>query len=145
MNLLFDTSVWINDLRHGALRFVLPRIRGKYFLWMDSVAAAELLGGCRNRKERRVVEKMISPFEGAGRIVAPNHRDFSRAGSAISKLRQSGITLKNPGAALLDGLQAAGAARIGALLVTENVSDFKRLATYIPASIQSFDDFCSKL
>ena len=112
---------------------------------MDSVAAAELLGGCRSRKERGIIEKLLAPFEGAGRVVSPNHRDFSRAGDAISKLRQAGVTLKNPGAALLDGLQAADAARIGALLVTENVSDFKNLARIIPVSVQSFEQFTSKL
>ena len=112
---------------------------------MDSVAAAELLGGCRSRKEKRIIENLLAPFEGAGRVVSPNLRDFSRAGAAISKLRQAGITLKNPGAALLDGLQAADAARIGALLVTGNVSDFKNLARYIPFSVQSFQEFSSKL
>jgi predicted nucleic acid-binding protein len=141
LNLLFDTSVWIDDLRHGALRFVLPRVRGRFFLWVDSIAAAELLAGCSNRQHRRVVERLLSPFERAGRVVTPNHRDFHRAGDALSKLRGSGWTLKNPGAALLDAVQAADAARIGALLVTANTSDFTKLARYIPVLIQSFDIF----
>jgi hypothetical protein len=46
LNLPFDTSVWIDDLRHGVLRFVIPQARGRYFLRLDSVAAAELLAGC---------------------------------------------------------------------------------------------------
>ena len=49
--------------------------------------------------------------------------------------------MKNPGAALLGALQAVNAARIGALLVTANVSDFVKLARYIPVSIQSFEEF----
>jgi predicted nucleic acid-binding protein len=141
LNLLFDTSVWIDDLRYGALRFVLPRVRGKYFLWVDSIAAAELLAGCRTRQHLRVMERLLSPFERAGRVVTPNHRDFSRAGDALSKLRGSGITLKNPGAALLDAVQATDATRIGALLVTANTSDFTKLARFIPVAIKSFDDF----
>ena len=59
----------------------------------------------------------------------------------MSKLRGAGVSLKTPGAALLDALQATDAARIGALLVTANVSDFKKLARYIPVSIRSFDEF----
>ncbi|HLY07816.1 MAG TPA: PIN domain-containing protein [Planctomycetota bacterium] len=141
MNLLFDTSVWIDDLRYGALRFVLPRVRGKYFLWVDSISVVELLAGCSTRQRRRVVERLLSPFERAGRVVTPNHRDFHRAGDALSKLRGSGVTLKNPGAALLDAVQAADAARIGALLVTANTSDFTKLARFIPVTIKSFDDF----
>lgn len=145
MNLLFDTSVWIDDLRHGVLRFILPQVRGKYFLWLDSVAWAELLAGCSTRRHRRIIEGLISPFERAGRIVSANHRDYRRAGDALSTLRGAGLTLKNPGAALLDALQAADAVRIGALLVTANISAFKKLAQVIPVSVQSFDDFRNTL
>jgi predicted nucleic acid-binding protein len=141
MNLLFDTSVWIEDLRHGGLRFILPHIRGRYFLWMDSVAAGELLAGCTTRPQRRIVDRLLSPFERAGRLISPAPRDFRRAGEALSKLRGSGVTLKNPGGALLDALQAADAARIGATLVTANPSDFIRLARYLPVSVRSFDEF----
>jgi predicted nucleic acid-binding protein len=145
LNLLFDTSVWVDDLRHGVLRFVLPRVRGRYFLWMDSVAAAELLAGCRTRRERRLVSGLIAPFERAGRVVTPAQRDFVRAAEALSKLRGTGLTLRNPGGALLDALQAACAVRIGALLVTENVSDFEKLARFLPVSISSFSDFSRAL
>ena len=145
MNLLFDTSVWIDDLRHGVLRFIMPQVRGRYFLWLDSVAAAELLAGCGTRKERRLISGLIAPFERAGRVVTPSQRDFVRAAEALSKLRGAGLTLKNPGAALLDALQAANAVRIGALLVTENVSDFEKLAKFLPVSISSFRDFSRTL
>jgi len=141
LNLLFDTSVWVDDLRHGVLRFVLPRVRGRYFLWLDSVAAAELIAGCSTRQDKRVVSGLIAPFERAGRVVTPTQRDFVRAAEALSKLRGAGLTLKNPGAALLDALQAANAVRVGALLVTENVSDFRKLAKFLPVSISSFSDF----
>ena len=128
-------------LRHGALRFILPKVRGKYFLWVDSVASAELLAGCSTRRHRRIIEGLLSPFERAGRVVSANHGDYRRAGEALSKLREAGLPLKNPGAALLDALQAADAARIGALLVTANISDFRKLARYLPVSVQSFDEF----
>jgi len=51
------------------------------------------------------------------------------------------MTLKNPGAALMDGLQAADAARIGALLVTANISDFRKLARFIPVKVKPLDEF----
>lgn len=145
MNLLFDTSVWIDDLRHGVLRFVLPHVRGRYFLWLDSVAAVELIAGCSTRRERRVVSGLIAPFERAGRMVTSTQRDFIRAAEALSKLRGAGLMLKNPGAALLDALQAANAVRIGALLVTENVSDFRKLGRFLPVSISSFSEFSRTL
>lgn len=141
MNLLFDTSVWVDDLRHGLLRFVLPAGRGKYFLWLDAVVVSELLAGCGSRVERRIVSRLISPFERAGRVVVPQEGDFKRAGEALSKLRGLGLSLRNPGAAMLDALQAADALRIGALLVTQNVADFAKLAKVLPFRFQSFDDF----
>jgi len=141
VNLLFDTSVWVDDLRHGALRFVLPQVRGRYFLWLDSLVVAELIAGCSGRQERRVVSRLLAPFERAGRIVSSNHRDYTRAAEAISRVRGTGLTLKNPGAALLDALQAANAIRIGALLVTKNMSDFTKLARHMPVFIKSFEDF----
>lgn len=88
---------------------------------------------------------MLSPFERAARVVAPNYAEFCSAARALSKLRSSGNTLNNPGAALLDALQAADAVRIGALLVTENISDFKRLARHLPVSVQSLDEFKRRL
>lgn len=119
----------------------MPQVRGRYFLWLDSVAAAELIAGCSTRRARRVVSGLIAPFERAGRVVIPAQRDFVRAAEALSKLRGAGLSLKNPGAALLDALQAANAVRIGALLVTENVSDFRKLGRVLPLSISSFADF----
>lgn len=119
----------------------MGRIRGRFFLWCSSVTAGELLEGCRSKSERRAVSELVSSF--GSRVVAPLHADCVRAGDALSKLRQTGRTLK--GAALLDGLQAASACRIGALLVTHNLSDFRMLQAYIPVRVQSFDDFRERL
>jgi predicted nucleic acid-binding protein len=141
LNLLFDTSVWVDDLRHGLLRFVLPAVRGKYFLWLDSVVISELIAGCGTRSERRIVSRLITPFERAGRVVVPNQGDFTRAGETLSKLRGAGLPLKNQGGAMLDALQAVDATRIGALLVTQNVADFAKLAKYLPLTFHSFDQF----
>ena len=52
MNLLFDTSVWVEHLRRGALDGVIPLIRGRFILWFDSIAGAELVAGCRSKRER---------------------------------------------------------------------------------------------
>lgn len=141
MKLLFDTSVWIEHLRKGALTDVIPALRGRYNLSMESVAVAELLGGCRSKRERRTVETLIAPFERAGRVFHPTASDFRRAAAAISRLRESGRTLKKPGAALLDGLIAAVAAREGARLVTSNRSDFELLSSQLPLQWESFAEF----
>jgi predicted nucleic acid-binding protein len=141
VKLLFDSSVWVDHLRRGALDGVIPALRGRFALWMDSVVAAELLAGCRGKPERRTVEHVLGPFERTGRIATPLHGDFRRAASALSTLRARGKTLANPGGALLDALIVAIAVRIGAMVVSVNVRDFGLLAGRIPAAFHPYPVF----
>lgn len=141
MKLVFDASVWVDHLRTGSLTALMPSLRGRYALTIDSVVTAELLAGCRSRRERSAVGKLCAPFERAGRVLHPEPGDFRRAAVALSRLRQTGKTLKNPGAALLDGLIAAVASREGALLVSINATDFKLLAAHLPLHWQAFEEF----
>jgi predicted nucleic acid-binding protein len=141
LNLLLDSSVWIEHLRNGGVERLLPTIRGRFLLWCDSVVMAEITAGCRSKRERRTVTRLFAPFVRAGRIVSPNQQDFDRAGLALSRLREQGRTLSNPGGALLDGLIACCAIRVGALLVTANWRDFESLRTELPLRIESLSSF----
>lgn len=143
MIVLFDTSVWIEEFRRDALRVLIPRIQLRYQIRFDAVVAGELQAGCRSKRDRRALARILSPYERAGRVVVPGFQDFLRAGDALSRLRQKGKTLK--GVALLDAVQAADAARLGALLVTQNVSDFEMLRTSIPVAVEAFDRFRARL
>jgi predicted nucleic acid-binding protein len=132
LKLIFDTSVWVEHLRRGALERLLPTLRGKYQIWMDAVVLAELQAGCRSRRERRVIQALAAPFLRAGRVRAGSAAEVEDAGRALSKLREQGLTLKSAPGALLDAMIAIGSARVGALLVTENVRDFEKLSTAMP-------------
>jgi predicted nucleic acid-binding protein len=137
VNVLLDTSVWVDHLRTNALGPIMARIRSEHRLWLDAVVRAELIAGCSSKEERSVVSDMVKPL----RELVPNRIDYERAALALSRLRAGGVQLRNPGAALLDALQAADSVRIGALLVTNNVSDFSRLAAYIPCRVEPFERF----
>lgn len=141
MKLVFDTSVWVDHLRSGTLVELMPLLRARFTLRLDSVTLAELIAGCRSKRERRIVDRIAAPFERAGRILHPLESDFVRAASALSRLREAGRTLKNPGAALLDGLIAAVSCRDGALLVTSNLRDFRMLALELPLHVEAFAGF----
>jgi predicted nucleic acid-binding protein len=145
VKLLFDTSVWIEHLRAGALVPVIPALRGKFILWLDAVSAAELAAGCRSKRERDGVARLLSPFEKAGRVATPEAGDYTRAATALSRLREEGKTLKQPGGALLDALISAVGVRLGALVVTINVRDFAMLASVLPLRVESMDDFVGRL
>jgi predicted nucleic acid-binding protein len=144
VKLLFDSSVWVDHLRRGVLDDVMPGLRGRFTVWLDSVVAAELFAGCRDKRERRTVERLLAPFERSGRLAAPLHADFRRAGAALSDLRARGRTLANPGGALLDGVIVAVGARIGAMVVSTNVRDFEALATRIPVTFRAFPSFVER-
>ena len=141
MKLLFDTSVWVEHLRHNALDHILPEVRGRFALWFDAVSAAELRAGCRAKRERDVVARLLSPFEKAGRLAVPNAGDYVRAATALSRLREDGKTLKKPAGALLDATIAAVGVRLGALVVTMNIGDFRMLADVLPLNVESMSDF----
>ena len=145
MKLILDSSVWIEQLRADALGPVLPRLRERYQLWMSGVVAAEILAGGRSRGERRILAGLLAPFRKAGRILAAHPEDLCSAGRALSRLREQGLTLKNPGAALLDAVIAMNAVRIGALLVSTNVDDFSKLHSVLPLRFEAWEGFRSGL
>jgi predicted nucleic acid-binding protein len=138
MKVLFDTSVWVDHLRNDTLSPIIPAMRGKFMLCFDTVSAAELRAGCRSKRERQGIARLLSPFEKAGRIAIPEAGDYVRAGEALSRLRERGKTLKRP-------LIASVGARLGALVVTVNVSDFALLAAEIPVRTESFAAFSGRL
>jgi len=92
-----------------------------------------------------VVDRLLSPFERAGRLLCPVASDFERAALALSRLRERGQTPRGSKSALLDALIATIGAREGALVVTHNVSDFRALATEITVRVETFDAFRERL
>lgn len=145
MKLLFDSSVWVEHLRHGALVPIIPALRGRFSLWFDAVSAAELRAGCRSKRERDGVQSLLSPFEKAGRVATPEAADYTRAATALSRLREKGKTLRQPGGALLDALISTVGVRLGALVVTNNTGDFAMLASVQPLRVQSLGAFVGNL
>lgn len=141
MKLLFDTSVWVEHLRHGTLEPLIEPMRGRFALGLDAIVASELRAGCRSKRERRVVDRLCAPFERAGRLLCPLESDFERAALALSRLRERGRPPSGAKGALLDALIAALAARDGMLLVTANPSDFEKLARELPLRVKPFDEF----
>jgi len=145
VKLLLDTSVWVEHLRHAALDRLIVPMRGRFTLCMDAVVVSELRAGCRSKQERRVIARLCAPHERSGRLLCPTQGDFERAALALSRLREQGRPPSGSKAALLDALIAAVAARDGALLVTQNLSDFLTLAREIPVRVESFAVFQERL
>jgi predicted nucleic acid-binding protein len=145
VKLLFDTSVWIEHLRHAALASLIEPMRGRFTLGLDAVVASELRAGCRSKRERRIVDQLCAPFERSGRLLCPLQGDFERAAGALSRLRERGQPPSGAKGALLDALIATVATHDGALLVTANPSDFEKLAREMPLRMEPFDLFRQRL
>lgn len=145
MTLLFDTSVWVEHLRKAALDEIIGEIRGRFLLAMDAVAAAELRAGCRSKRERAIVARLLRPYERSGRLLCPIRGDFERASLALSRLRERGRLPSGSRSALLDAVIGAIAVRDGALLVTANLPDFSKLAEVMPLRVEGFASFTRRL
>lgn len=145
MKVLLDTSVWVDHLRRGTLNPYIHAMRGRFVLCLDAVVAAELRAGCRTKREHRVVSQLCAPHERERKLLCPSTADFERAALALSRLRERGRPPSGSKAALLDALIAAVAAREGALLVTNNISDFLTLARELPLRVETFSAFAQRL
>ncbi len=141
MNLVFDANVYFDMLAdpdfldaHGAwLRRVAPRT------FVSSVVAAELLQGAKGDLARRRVRRATASLERAGRVVAPTHEDWIRAGTVQGAIwdRHASLRTKH---VLADILIACSALRVGATVVTANARDFALIASYLPHRAMSFED-----
>ena len=129
---LIDTDLYIDLIQTGQ---TLPIIRELYAkeasgLFFSSVVAQELLAGARSPAGRRSVEILMAPFERAGRIMTPGHRQWKDAGDTLARLLELRRDLKSKLPALVnDCLLALSARALGATLYTRNRDDFMLLQT----------------
>jgi len=129
---LIDTDLYIDLIQSGK---TLPIIRELYAkeapgIYFSSVVAQELLAGARSPTGRKHVETLLAPFERAGRVVTPSHRQWKEAGNMLARLLESRRDLKSKLPALVnDCLVALSARALGATLYTKNRDDFTLLQT----------------
>ncbi len=123
-----DTNVYImaaNDqpFRERLEAFVLAH--GP--LAVSAVVIAEVLLGIPDATRHRAVVRALA----AGAVpTAPSARDWVRAGIAVAHLGGESVTKSR--SFWNDALLAAQCGRLGAVLVTQNGADFRRLARHLP-------------
>lgn len=124
---LIDTDLYIDLIQSGN---TLPIIRELYDkeapgIYFSSVVIQELLTGARSPAARRHVETLFRPFERAGRIVTPSHKQWKEAGDVLARALNLRPDLKSKLPTLVnDCLLALSARSIGAILYTRNRDDF---------------------
>jgi len=81
-----DTSVYIEALRRGEhAAAILRKLTAGARVWLTAVVLEELYAGARGG-ERRVVDRLGSSFERAGRLAVPTLDDWRQTGLLLASL-----------------------------------------------------------
>ena len=137
--ILFDTSVYISDLRQGNVSlFALRRAARKAGeptrpLWLSVVVLEELHAGAQDRRLKKLLARLENDFEKVQRVLVPLRSDWTACGQVLAQLGAK-YGYEEVGRARLtnDALIAMSAARNGFTVLTKNASDFQRIAEFRP-------------
>jgi predicted nucleic acid-binding protein len=141
VKILLDTNVYfaaIHDARfverhRETLLAIGPR------LFLSSVVRAELLQGAKGDLGRARVTRATRQIERAGRVVAPSHEEWVRAGTVQGRIWDKHASLRNK-KMLHDILIVCTARRVGAVIVTDNTADFNTVRAYLPHRAVAMDE-----
>jgi predicted nucleic acid-binding protein len=124
--LVIDTNVyidWLNKGRHEDVLFQRDVVR-----YLSAVVLMELRAGAVLRADQRVVQRLETAFERAGRILAPSRALFAEAGDTLRRLQiEAGYSIGGSRSIANDVLIALSARSIGATVVTQNERDYRAI------------------
>lgn len=124
--LVIDTNVyidWLNDGRHEDVLFRRDAVK-----YLSAVVLMELRAGAGSGADRRLVHRLETAFERAGRILSPSKGLFAEAGDTLRKLRiEAGYNVGGSHSIANDVLIALSARSIGATVVTQNERDYRAI------------------
>ena len=128
-----DTQLVIRAIRYDAEAEKMKTSLSAYSMsvYLSSVVAQELLAGAQPDELRRLERAFIRPFEQRGRVVAPTHPSWTRAGNVLRMLRRGGYTITP--SLTNDVLVAVSAVQIGATVVHDNERDYAAIARQLPS------------
>ena len=141
MSIALDTNIYI--------AYKVPRIpRGTL---VSAVVLHELVAGAADKSALQALHKVRIEADREGRLLTPTMEDWWEAGKVLYALRHGlksragGRTPALPAAEVQritrDVLLARTVRRAGATLVTDNLSDFRRIARYCAVRIVSGREF----
>lgn len=142
----FDTSIFI-------ARKKKPAKPPAGFL-MSVVVIQEIIAGAEDGSEVKKWQATMKEYEKEGRLLVPTAEDWCEAGRVLNSLlrglksKSGGITPKLPAGEkqriIRDVLIARTARRAGALLVTDNIKDFKLIKRFCDVRLMSRSQYFGK-
>jgi predicted nucleic acid-binding protein len=137
---VLDTNLYIRADRDAEWAEEMGRFLSAFLpsIYLHAVVAQEMLAGALDaRREKRIQESLIAPFERRRRLVTPRFGAWKRAGVVMGRLVQRG--LMSPGGFappfVNDCLLAASCREDGLVLVTGNVDDFALIRHVEPIQV----------
>ncbi len=135
----FDTSVYINALRHGDLSVFSGRRDASVGekkpvpLFLSVVVLEELYVGAGDGKMKKLLNKFENEFEKVNRLLIPNKTDWTNCGQVLSNIGQKyGFETVKRARMTNDCLIAMSARHYGLTVITHNAADFKLIAEFYP-------------
>lgn len=134
---VLDTNLYIEASRNDEVADALNAFQERALprIHLHSVVVQELLAGAVHPEvERRLIARLVRPFEAVGRVITPTHRTWTRAGQIIARLvREKRLSPGGVARSFInDCLLAASAREHGFVLVTRNVGDFELIRSIEP-------------
>jgi predicted nucleic acid-binding protein len=128
---VIDTNVyvdWINRGQHEAVLFQPETVK-----YLSAVVLMELRAGAFSPSDRRLLQRLQTAFERAGRVLTPSRGVFAEAGDALRRLQADrGYKIGASHSIANDVLIALSARSIGATLVTQNDRDYRAIQAVRP-------------
>jgi predicted nucleic acid-binding protein len=127
-----DSNCYIDASRDAAALGAMQKFVAKAApgLYISSIVAAEIMGGARSVRDRKVIEdRVLGPFLRQGRIFAPSAAAWEALGRTLALLRErEGLQLSQvPRSFAFDVLLAYSCRENGVVLVTGNARDMARI------------------
>ncbi len=128
---IFDTSIYINQLRQGNAEILRQRQNENSPLWLSAVVLEELYVGASDKKSVKVLTKLENDFTKVKRLLVPNQSDWSITGQVLNKIgKKYGFEKVGKARLTNDTLLAMSAARNGFKLFTANTKDFQLIGEF---------------
>jgi predicted nucleic acid-binding protein len=133
---VLDTNLFIDAFRDPVANQALQDFHRAFapFEHLSVIVAQELRAGVQRPRDRKALERnVLRLFERAGRTITPSADAWHRSGDLLAEVaKQDGLEIARLSKAFAnDVLLALSCREAGAILVTDNERDFKRIRRFV--------------
>jgi predicted nucleic acid-binding protein len=133
---VIDTNLYVDALRTETGRVALNAFHSAFapFVHLNAVVVHELRAGARGRAAAVLEHMIIAPFERRDRVFSPSCAAWKESGRVLAELNGPTGWRSVTRSFVNDTLLAMSCREVGAVLVTNNLGDFRRIA-----AVREFD------